>query len=66
MAIVLVQSEIREIIPKYSITTRQDLPQLVQLYLIVIVNITTASTYKEHQLRMIEIMDFSSFETRFY
>jgi hypothetical protein len=66
MAIVLVQSEIRGIIPKYSITTRQDLPQLVQLYLIVIVNITTASTYKEHQLRRIEIMDFSSFETGFY
>jgi hypothetical protein len=40
--------------------------QLVQLHLIVIVNVTIASTHKEHQLGRIKNIVLSSFETGFY
>jgi hypothetical protein len=40
--------------------------QLVQLYIVVIVNVTIASTHKEHQLGRIGNIVLPSFETRFY
>jgi hypothetical protein len=40
--------------------------QLVQLHLVVIVNVTIASTQKEHQLGRIENIVIPSFETEFY
>jgi hypothetical protein len=40
--------------------------QLVQLHLVVIVNVTIASTHKEHQLERIGNIVLPSFETRFY
>jgi hypothetical protein len=40
--------------------------QLVQSYLVVIVNVTIASTYKKHQLGRIENIVLPSFETGFY
>jgi hypothetical protein len=39
--------------------------QLVQLHLVVIVNVTIASTYKEHQLGRIKNIVIPSFETGF-
>jgi hypothetical protein len=40
--------------------------QLVQLHLVVIVNVTIASTHKEHQLGRIRNIVLPSFETGFY
>jgi hypothetical protein len=40
--------------------------QLVQLDLVVIVNVTIASTHKEHQLKRIRNIVLPSFETGFY
>jgi hypothetical protein len=40
--------------------------QLVQLHLVVIVNVTIASTHKEHQLERIGNIVLPSFETGFY
>jgi hypothetical protein len=40
--------------------------QLVQLHLVVNVNVTIASTHKEHQLGRIENIVLPSFETGFY
>jgi hypothetical protein len=40
--------------------------QLVQLHLVVIVNVTIASTQKEHQLGRIKNIVLPSFETGFY
>jgi hypothetical protein len=39
--------------------------QLVQLHLVVIVNVTIASTHKEHKLGRIENIVLPSFETEF-
>jgi hypothetical protein len=40
--------------------------QLVQLHLVVIINVTILSTYKEHQLGRIGNIVLPSFETKFY
>jgi hypothetical protein len=40
--------------------------QLVQLHLVVIVNVTIASTHKEHQLGRIKNIVLPSFEIEFY